>query len=165
MTGYRSITFSSISVSTFPLPTQVPKRGKRKDVLVKGLTQPPLPLTVAISCAITIPLLVVAFNLTRIAGWWNQAKAALGRKFDEVPVAMWAGGIALVAGGAVIGAVWSAPLAVGVKAAVTACIAVLVVMALAALGSYAMSTSVWRARGLMGSAGSVTSSSFETLGD
>jgi hypothetical protein len=78
---------------------------------------------------------------------------------------VWAGAIgpavALVTGGAVVGAIWSAPLAVGVKAAVTACIALLVVVALVALASYAVSLSA-RMRGGWIDSGSITSSS---LGD
>lgn len=106
--------------------------------------------TVAISLAITTPLVFLAFNLSRIRTWLNSAATWLVRHFRKTsqshPDMPWPLVIGLVLTliieAAVMAAIWTAPLTSGIKAAVTAATsfvaaAVIVVFILRALTSSA----------------------------
>ncbi|KAK4097670.1 hypothetical protein N658DRAFT_267125 [Parathielavia hyrcaniae] len=114
-------------------------QGKRTDTS-------PQPPPVGIGCAITIPLLFVAFNLPRLGNLWDRTKQRLGHLWREDSKIMWTGAIgpaiALVVEGAVVGAIWAAPLAVAIKTAVTVCISLMVAVAVGLL--------VWNAVTLVG---------------
>ncbi|KAK4122891.1 hypothetical protein N657DRAFT_483660 [Parathielavia appendiculata] len=104
----------------------------------------------AISCAITIPLVVLAFNLTPMVAWWSRTRQRLIRLWPKDSRILWTGvigpAIALAVEGAVVGAIWAAPLAVSIKAAVTISISLLVALAIGVLVLYAVNSITKRHR-------------------
>ncbi|RYO80935.1 hypothetical protein DL766_007498 [Monosporascus sp. MC13-8B] len=102
----------------------------------------------AVSCAVTIPLIFIAFNLPRIAAWWSRVKRRTGRIWSEDPGILWTGAIgpvaALAVEGSVVAAIWTAPLAAGIKAAVTACISLVIAVAVCLFVLQALSLSAQR---------------------
>ncbi|KAK3309261.1 uncharacterized protein B0T15DRAFT_526709 [Chaetomium strumarium] len=100
----------------------------------------------ATSCAITIPLILIAFNLPGIISWWGRLRHRLKYAVRRDPSIFWLGVVgpfvALAVEGAVVAAIFTAPLGSAVKAAVTACISVIVAVALICMWVYAWTSTL-----------------------
>jgi uncharacterized membrane protein (DUF106 family) len=100
----------------------------------------------ATSCAITIPLILIAFNLPRIIFWWRRLRRRVSHAVRRDRSILWVGFVgpvvALAVEGAVVAAIFTAPLAGAVKAAVTACVSVIVVVALVFMWLYAWTSTL-----------------------
>ncbi len=121
----------------------------------RAITKTPS-LAVATGCAITIPLVLIAFNLPRLGAWWSQGMGVVAQAWSALPASILPAAAVLVIEVVVVAAIWTAPLAAGIKAAVTACVSVLVAVAVAVCVLWAWgpaSLLKWRGRG-----GSVSSS-------
>ncbi|KAM0333931.1 hypothetical protein ACHAQA_000948 [Verticillium albo-atrum] len=79
----------------------------------------------SIGLSLSIPLIVIAFNVDRLARWLNQMREALGDKWLSGAIT----GVAVAVFLAILGPVWTSELAGGIKASVTIVLVLFLVVA------------------------------------